>query len=215
MLHALRNLIAFVFLLGIFWFIYRDPDNIWNPGFQLVIGGLVFVFALFWFFVPALVVKMRIIRRIAKNRRGYLEWRRESPRHPSVDERLANKARVRLGEGERMLWHERGTLYVDENAGFDGFSVFGRPGDVAFPRVRDCNRKIQRVHCYLTDRRLFFQGKELDLEFFRTEAAVKSVTPGGIVFAVRLASVPSPVTLAFTFQNPLIVAELLGTVSAK
>ena len=88
-------------------------------------------------------------------------------------------------------------------------SVSGRPGDVAFPRLRHLRRKIQRVHFYLTDRRVVFLGKELDRAFALSDDLSFSDTPGGIVFSFPSAEGGE---MAFTFRNPLVVADVLRAV---
>ena len=205
MIYALRKLIAFVFLGGIFWFIYQDLDNLDKPWFMHALGMITVAFAFFWLLIPMVVVQLRIRRRRAQNRERYRQWRVElgdgTPRpHPRQSTRLS------LEDGEQVYFHEKGTLYATKGAALGDVSREGRPSDVAFPRFRRPCCRIQRTHCYLTDRRLLFVGKEL----FRAVpfAALKSFvdTPGGIVFDLSL----SPdARLAFTFQNPLIAADVL------
>ena len=67
---ALRKLIAFVFLLGIAWYIYRDLDNIWNQNYMTSIGGLVVIFAAFWLLVPLAVVWLRILEQLMQLKRN-------------------------------------------------------------------------------------------------------------------------------------------------
>ena len=75
MLYALRKLIAFVFLGGIFWLIYRDPEAIGSPVLMNTLGALTLIFGLFWFIVPVLVVRSRIRRRAEQNQARYAHWK--------------------------------------------------------------------------------------------------------------------------------------------
>ena len=174
MRHALRKLIAFVFLGGIFVFVYFDVANIFDAGFQNLIAALVAIFGVFWLGVPWLVVKMRIFRRNAKNRREYEEWR-ESEKVKVKSEKLSR---------ESFIFHEKGTLYVEPGAGFDAISQPGLIGEVAFPREKRRWRKIQRVHFYLKPDRLEFLGKQLDFKVALRDLADLRATPGGLVFEV-------------------------------
>lgn len=202
MRHALRNLIAFVFLGGIFWFAFQDVENLSNPRFQLTIGGLVVIFALFWIIVPLMVVKMRIIRRNAKNRREYEKWKSGGDENHRVGRQKGSKLKSEPGEIERF--HEKGTLYVEPGGDFDRISVPGEIGDVAFPGESRVWRRIQRVHFYLTDRRVVFAGKELDFSKGLDEVEICRVTPGGLVFGIGGGR------FCFTFSNPLIIADIMG-----
>lgn len=203
MRRALRNLIAFVFLGGIFWFAYQDLDNLSNPRFQTIIGALICIFALFWLLVPIAVVKMRIIRRNAKNQRGFEEWKKRSE---GVKTGKVKGVRLILEAGEKEFFHEKGTLYVEPGKGFDEFSHPGQVGDVAFPKENRDWRRIQRVHFYLTDRRIFFIGKELDYKLDLASLANYRKTPGGLVFET------DDGVFCFTFSNPLITASILDEV---
>lgn len=205
MQRALRNLIAFVFLGGIFWFAYRDLDKLWEPRFQLTVGGLVAIFAVFWLLVPVLVVRMRIARRVAQNRRAYDEWVKDGKEDGGARTR---RSRLPLEVGENELFHEKGTLYVGRDAGLEALSVACKIGDVAFPRERRNWRKIQRVHFYLTDRHVFFFGKEINFKIGLGEIMSYRTTPGGIVFEMGRDAALSG-TVCFTFQNPLITADQL------
>ena len=208
-LYALRKLIAFVFLGGIFWFIYSDPANIGKPAFMNAVGVLVAVFGAFWLFVPSLVVLLRIRRRIAHNREGYSEWL--AAHGDSVPEPLPPKAcRIDVEDGERVYMHEKGTFYARPETGFDSISVRGAPGDVAFPRLRGNNREIQRTHFYITGRRVFFAGKSISFSVPFADIRGVSAAPGGLVF--RIARDGRNDVFAFTFQNPLIADEIVRRV---
>ena len=50
--YALRKLIAFVFLGGMFWFIYQDLDNLDKPWFMHALGLITISFAFFWLIIP-------------------------------------------------------------------------------------------------------------------------------------------------------------------
>ena len=56
MIYALRKLIAFVFLGGMFWFIYQDLDNLDKPWFMHALGLITVAFAFFWLLIPMVVV---------------------------------------------------------------------------------------------------------------------------------------------------------------
>ena len=116
----------------------------------------------------------------------------------------------------------------------------GRPSDVAFPGHRSDGYVCQRTHCYFTNRRSVFAGKGVDINILLTDlknaeavekngrdgvpppsaagdgtpalpecrgfaAASTIVEPGGLVFETTDA-----MRFAFTFQNPLIAADVLG-----
>ena len=55
MIYALRKLIAFVFLGGMFWFIYQDLDNLDKPWFMHALGMIAIAFAFFWLLIPMVV----------------------------------------------------------------------------------------------------------------------------------------------------------------
>lgn len=205
MRHALRNLIAFVFLGGIFWFVFRDVGNLSDPRFQLSVGFLVTVFAVFWLAVPCLVVRLRIRRRNARNARDYEKWL--VARQADEGRTKVRRSRLPLEPGESELFHEKGTLYVPDGTEFDAISQKGRIGEVAFPKERRAWRRIQRVHFYLTNRRVFFLGKELDYRR-RFETLGWRTSPGGVVFEDQ----PPVEVVCFTVSNPLILAEFLRQV---
>ena len=211
MTYALRKLIAFVFLGGLFWFIYQDLGNLEKPWFMHALGLLVVVFAFFWLLIPMVVVWMRIRRRVAQNRERYAAWLAEGGL-ATVRGRPARNERLALGPGETALFHEKGTLYIERGAeefGSAGVAdrPLGRPSDVAFPGSRRDCRVAQRTHCYFTNRRVAFAGKNLDISIPFAELASASAAPGGIVFkSVRGASTAR---FAFTFSNPLVAADML------
>ena len=206
MLYALRKLIAFVFLLGIFWFVYQDLGNLGEDWFMHALGVIVLAFAVFWLVVPWLVVRGRIACRRRQNRERHAAWR-ASLGSADVPEVQCRRDKVPFEAGERVFWHEKGTLYVRSGAGFDAISRKGRPGDVAFPGCGGLSRRIQRVHCYVTDRRLLFFGKETDLRVAHADLASFADTPGGVVFSLVCGE--RATNVGFTFQNPLIVADVL------
>ncbi|MBQ6915429.1 MAG: hypothetical protein IJQ65_06890 [Kiritimatiellae bacterium] len=211
MTYALRKLIAFVFLGGMFWFIYQDLDNLDKPWFMHALGMLAVVFAFFWLLIPTLVVWLRIRRRRAQNRERHEKWLAEGG-VANIRERPARNARLALEPGEQAVFHEKGTLYVCRGAAaFDSAAILdrpvGRPSDVAFPGWRQDCRVAQRTHCYFTNRRAAFAGKNLDIDMPYDALKATAVTPGGIIFDVdRGASVER---FAFTFHNPLVAADVL------
>ena len=230
MIYALRKLIAFVFLGGMFWFIYQDLGNLDKPWFMHALGMIAIVFAFFWLLIPMVVVAFRIRRRRAQNQARYRKWLAEGG-VANICERPARNARLDLEPGEQACFHEKGTLYVEkrgtgagENEKDEGENgkkgdaarPVGRPSDVAFPGYRrDCH-VCQRTHCYMTNRRLAFAGKDLDIRMPWEELKKFTVMPGGIVFeATRMKQNVatddgmSAVRFAFTFQNPLVAADIL------
>lgn len=209
MTYALRKLIAFVFLGGLFWFIYQDLGNLEEAWFMHALGMLVVVFAIFWLLVPMVVVRLRIRRRVAKNRERHARWLEEGG-VAGIRELPPHSAKLSLQPGERAVFHEKGTLYIDrESTLFAGDSTHpvGRPSDVAFPDFRRDCRVAQRTHCYFTDRRVAFAGKDLEISIPLAELASASTAPGGIVF--RTGSGESTARFAFTFRNPLVAADIL------
>ena len=211
MKYALRKLIAFVFLLGIAWYIYRDFDNIWNQNYMSSIGGLFVIFAAFWLIVPLAVVWARIWKRVRKNRRGHSEWLEEvkddGPRPHRRNHRL------NIDPSEQIWFHEKGTMYVRGTSAYDAVTVSGRIGDVAFPHEPREWRKAQRVHCYFTDRRILFLGKEIDVDVPFAEIVRFHSTVGGLVFDVKKGE--ADFSAAFTFANPLIAADILTRLTHK
>ena len=227
MIYALRKLIAFVFLGGMFWFIYQDLDNLDKPWFMHALGMIAIAFAFFWLLIPMIVVWFRIRRRQAQNQMRYRQWLAEGG-VANICERPARNARLDLEPGEQACFHEKGTLYVEKMGRGEGSDLktddgkgdaarpVGRPSDVAFPRYRrDCH-VCQRTHCYMTNRRLAFAGKELDIRISWEELKNFTVMPGGIVFEathskqnIAMAGGMSSVRFAFTFQNPLVAADVL------
>ena len=201
---ALRKLIAFVFLLGIAWYIYRDLDNIWNQNYMTSIGGLVVIFAAFWLLVPLAVVWLRIWKRKRKNRRGYALWLEEIK--PNGPRPHRPNHRLHIDPSEHIWFHEKGTLYVKGTSAYDAVTVKGRIGDVAFPHEPREWRKAQRVHCYFTDRRILFLGKEIDCDIPFSEVGGCRPTVGGLVFDVKKDD--TDFYIAFTFVNPLIASDV-------
>ena len=203
MTYALRKLIAFVFLGGMFWFIYQDLDNLDKPWFLHALGLITIVFAFFWLLIPMLVVWYRIRCRRAQNESRYREWLAAGGATSIRPLPARSSKGMATDKDERVFYHEKGTLYV--SLGTPGFDTImrpaGRPSDVAFPGYRRKCHICQRTHGYITNRRIVFLGKDLDIAIPFAELDDFSVTPGGIVFKSG--------RFAFTFQNPLIVADIL------
>lgn len=196
MIYALRKLIAFVFLGGMFWFIYQDLDNLDKPWFMHALGMLAVMFAFFWLLIPMVVVRLRIRRRVRQNRERHERWLAEG-----------GTKNARLNGG--TVLHEKGTLYVDARTPVPGVpdgGHFGRPSDVAFPGWRRTCRVAQRTHCYITNSHVSFTGKGLDFAVPFSELKSFSATPGGIVFE---SGGKASANFVFTFQNPLVAADLL------
>ncbi|MBO7721971.1 MAG: hypothetical protein J6T01_06160 [Kiritimatiellae bacterium] len=211
MLYALRKLIAFVFLGGMFWFVYSDPADIGKPWFMRVLGVITVIFGVFWLVVPVLVVKYRMNRRLRQNRERFAQWMEKNG--GAIEPQQRENPKLKLEPGEKTFYHEKGTLYVEKGAGLDGVSVRGRPGDVAFRGKHRLSRKIQRTHFYITDRRLMFIGKAIDFAIRHGELAKTEVEPGGVSWVVDREG--RPVHLAMTFQNPLVVAHVLKSVRER
>jgi len=206
MLYALRKLIAFVFLGGIFWYIYRDLHKLWNPTFQLSVGVLVTLFLIVWLVVPPLVVYFRVRERRAKNRAGFAAWKAELG--AAGPQPLHGKGlRLEVADGESIYFVEKGTIYADSDEGFGERLTPGRVGDVAFPALGGKWFKAQRVRFWLTDRRLVFVGKGLEVTAPLGDLVSFQVHAGGLVFTVRRADRNR--RFAFTFHNPLVTAEVL------
>ena len=215
MIYALRKLIAFVFLGGMFWFIYQDLSNLDKPWFMHALGMIVIAFAFFWLLIPMVVVWFRIRRRRAQNQVRYAKWLAAGG-VAQICERPARNARLDLEPGEQACFHEKGTLYAARGGQGDAERPLGRPSDVAFPGYRRKCHVCQRTHCYMTTRRLAFAGKDLDIRIPWGDLRKFTVTPGGIVFEVArqrphaiAEADSSAVRFAFTFQNPLIAADVL------
>ena len=201
-----------------FWFIYQDLGNLGKPWFMHALGMIAIVFAFFWLLIPMVVVWFRIRRRRAQNQERYRKWL-EAGGVANLCERPTRNARLDLEPGEQACFHEKGTLYVEKGEkGVKGEKEekVGRPSDVAFPGYRrDCH-VCQRTHCYMTNRRLAFAGKDLDVRIPWEELKKFTVMPGGIVFETTHPKPNTPadggmsaVRFAFTFQNPLVVADIL------
>ena len=154
-------------------------------------------------------------RRRLQNRERYLQWRSELGDGTPQPHSKRN-ARLDLEPDEQIYFHEKGTLYATKDAALGEVSWAERPSDVAFPHFnRSCSR-IQRTHCYMTNRRLAFAGKDLDIRIPWEELKKFTVMPGGIVFEAthimhNTATVDgmSSTRFAFTFQNPLVTADIL------
>ena len=206
-LYALRKLIAFMFLGGMFWFIYQDLDNLDKPWFMHALGLITIVFAFFWLLIPMVVVKLRIFRRIRQNKDRYQKWLADGG-VAAIRPRPAKKVRLEpVDPDEQAFFHEKGTLYVRGRVpGLDvSLRPVGRPSDVAFPGHRSDGYVCQRTHCYFTNRRIVFAGKGVDINILLADLKNIVVEPGGIVFETTDA-----MRFAFTFQNPLIAADVLG-----
>ena len=216
MIYALRKLVAFVFLGGMFWFIYQDLDNLDKPWFMHALGLIAVAFAFFWLLIPMIVVWLRIRRRRAKNSERYAKWLAEggiASVHPRPVKDSAQAARVSaISSDGQIYFHEKGTLYVEFGMPpFDSTDSLnrpvGRPSDVAFPSFKRKCIVAQRTHCYMTDHRVAFAGKELDIGLPFDELKSFSVMPGGIVFVADRGGAAA--RFAFTFQNPLVAADVL------
>jgi len=217
-LYALRKLIAFVFLGGMFWLIYHDPGNLYKPWFMHTLGLITIVFAFFWLLIPMIVVKLRIRRRIGQNKERYQKWLADGG-VAAIRPRPARRVRLEpVDPEEQAFFHEKGTLYVaaDEESGRAhspsaplvgsmASRPLGRPSDVAFPNHRSEGYVCQRTHCYFTNRRIAFTGKDLDVNIPLADLRKTVVEPGGIVFEAADA-----MRFAFTFQNPLIAADVMN-----
>lgn len=204
-IYALRKLIAFVFLGGMFWFVYQDLDNLDQPWFLHALGLITIAFAFFWLLIPMLVVRSRIRRRIAQNNARYEQWRAEGGIAKLRPRSVQNVRLVEVEPNEQAFFHEKGTLYAASGT-FGGRAAerpLGRPSEVAFPGMRRRCHVYQRTHCYMTSCRIVFQGKDLDVSVPFRELKGFSVSPGGIVFEAAGS------TLLFTFQNPLVAADIL------
>ena len=213
-----------------FWFIYQDLDNLDKPWFMHALGMIVIAFAFFWLLIPMVVVWFRIRRRRAQNLVRYKKWLADGG-VSNICERKARNARLDLEPGEWACFHEKGTLYVEKVGSCEGEKVgrgegekgrrgegekVGRPSDVAFPGYRRSCHVCQRTHCYMTNRRLAFAGKDLDVRIPWNELEKFTVMPGGILFEVaplEHSAMPRgkgpAARFAFTFQNPLVAADVL------
>ena len=215
MTYALRKLIAFVFLGGMFWFVYQDLDNLDKPWFMHALGLITILFAFFWLLIPTAVVWFRVRARRAKNRQRHAKWLAEGgiaslrPRPVGKDAGKGAKVSAISSDG-KVYFHEKGTLYAEPGA-FGPSQLasrpLGRPSDVAFPGFKRKCHVAQRTHCYFTDRQVAFAGKGMDFGVPFAEIASFSAMPGGIVFAARGGG--SAARFAFTFQNPLVAADVL------
>lgn len=189
-----------------FWFIYQDLDNLEQPWFMHALGLITIAFAFFWLLIPMVVVWYRIRRRCTQNRARYQKWLAEGG-VANLRPRPVKQARLEaLAPDEHSFFHEKGTLYVDTSASGVEMAArpVGRPSDVAFPGRRREFRVCQRTHCYMTNCRVVFEGKDLDVVIPLGELENFTVTPGGIVFERKAAA-----SFMFTFQNPLVAADVL------
>ena len=204
-IYVLRKLIAFVFLGGMFWFIYQDLGNLNQPWFLHALGLITIAFAFFWLFIPMVVVWYRIRRRRAQNKARYQKWLADGGLANIRPRPVKNVRLAAIEPDEQVLFHEKGTLYVDSGA--SGINVaarpIGRPSDVAFPGNRHDFHVCQRTHCYMTNCRIAFEGKDLNADIPFGELERFTVAPGGIVFELARSVV------LFTFQNPLVAADVL------
>ena len=213
-----------------FWFIYQDLDNLDKPWFMHALGMIAIAFAFFWLLIPMVVVWFRIRRRRAQNQERYMKWLANGG-IANICERPARNARLDLEPGEQACFHEKGTLYMEKVRRGEGEKVrrgegekvrrgdgekVGRPSDVAFPGYRHDCLVCQRTHCYMTNRRLAFAGKDLDVRMPWDELKKFTVMPGGIVFEAVHPTLNtaadggmSALRFAFTFQNPLVAADIL------
>lgn len=217
MIYALRKLIAFVFLGGMFWFIYQDLDNLDKPWFMHALGLITIAFAFFWLLIPMIVVKLRIHRRLKQNRERYEKWLADGG-VASIRPRPAQKVRLNpIDPDEQAFFHEKGTLYIAADVksgracspsappiGNMASRPVGCPSDVAFPGHRSNGYVCQRTHCYFTNRRVAFAGKDLDISILFADLKKATVKPGGMVFEAS-----ENMRYAFTFQNPLVAADVL------
>ena len=205
--YALRKLIAFMFLGGMFWFIYQDLGNLDKPWFMHALGLITVAFAFFWLLIPMVVVKFRIRRRIGLNKARYQKWLAGGG-VATIRPRPAKKARLEpVDPDEQTFFHEKGTLYV--SAVVSGLDVssrpLGQPSDVAFPNHRNDGYVCQRTHCYFTNRRIVFAGKGVEINIPFDDLKNTVVEPGGIVFEAA-----GGIRFAFTFQNPMIAADAIS-----
>ena len=171
------------------------------------LGLITIVFAFFWLLIPMVVVKLRIFRRIRQNKDRYQKWLADGG-VAAIRPRPAKKVRLEpVDPDEQAFFHEKGTLYVRGRVpGLDiSLRPVGRPSDVAFPGHRSDGYVCQRTHCYFTNRRIVFAGKGVDINILLANLKNIVVEPGGIVFETTDA-----MRFAFTFQNPLIAADVLG-----
>ena len=196
-----------MFLGGMFWFIYQDLDNLDTPWFMHALGLITIAFAFFWLLIPMVVVKLRIRRRVRLNKERYQKWLADGG-IAAIRPLPAKKVRWEpVDPDEQAFFHEKGTLYV--RGAVSGLDVssrpLGRPSDVAFPGHRSEGYVCQRTHCYFTDRRIVFAGKGVDINIPFDDLKNTIVEPGGIVFEAA-----SAMRYAFTFQNPLIAADVMN-----
>jgi hypothetical protein len=188
-----------------FWFVYQDLGNLGKPWFMHALGLITFAFAFFWLLIPMVVVWCRIYRRRAQNMVRYQKWLDEGGLANIRPYSPRNAKFMTVQSGEQIFSHEKGTLYVSSR--FPGIDMtarpVGRPSDVAFPGNQRDFHVCQRTHCYITNRRVAFDGKGLDADVPFGELKSFSVAPGGIVFVL------ADSVLLFTFQNPHIAADIL------
>ena len=210
-IYALRKLIAFVFLGGMFWFIYQDLDNLNKPWFMHALGLITIAFAFFWLLIPMVVVWCRIRHRCAQNRARYQKWLAEGGVSNLQSRPVKNVRLMAVDSDERAFFHEKGTLYVDLSVTEGNLAdrPVGRPSDVAFSGYRRNFHVCQRTHFYLTNKRVVFEGKDLDADIPFSALVKFTMTPGGIAFERADAT-----SFLFTFQNPLIAADVLRYVKS-
>ena len=205
-IYALRKLIAFVFLGGMFWFVYQDLGNLNQPWFMRALGLITIAFAFFWLLIPMVVVWCRIRRRRAQNKARYQQWLAEGG-PANIGPLSAKSVRfLAIDPDEQVFFHEKGTLYAEAGASWGNVATrpLGQPSDVAFPGRRRAFHVCQRTHCYMTNRRIAFEGKDLAAAIPFRELKEVAVAPGGIVFETT-----DTTSFMFTFQNPLVAADIL------
>ncbi len=209
MTYALRKLIAFVFLGGMFIFIYQDFGSIDQQWFMHALGVIALLFGFFWLLIPYIVVKCRIAKRLRQNTERHTQWLAETGGGAPPGE-VAKTAGHGLEAGETVYLHEKGTLYVPNAFGgiVGGESREGRPSEVAFPGFNRSCRVIQRVHCYVTDAKVFFSGKSLSWSVPVADVASFAAQPGGLVLVVRRRE-GRAMRVAYTFQNSLVASDIV------
>ena len=159
----------------------------------------------------------RLVSSLKQNRERYEKWLADGG-VASIRPRPAQKVRLNpIDPDEQAFFHEKGTLYIAADVKSGGarspsaLSIgnmasrpVGCPSDVAFPGHRSNGYVCQRTHCYFTNRRVAFVGKDLDISIPFADLKKATVKPGGMVFEAS-----ENMRYAFTFQNPLVAADVL------